>query len=374
MNEPNASSIPRRTTLYSRHVAAGARLVDFAGWEMPIQYRGIVAEHETCRGRVALFDVSHMGRLDLEGTGVAQWLDGLVTRRVTDAKVGRIRYSLVCREDGGVLDDILAYRLPTPEGSDAWSLVVNASNREKLLAWFGRHPAPNVRIVDRTFDTAMIAVQGPRALAVAATWLGWDPSTLAYYTGRIADHPVGRITVGRTGYTGEDGVELIVPAGVAEGVWDRLMEIGAPDGIAPAGLGARDTLRLEAGMPLYGHELTEERNAACAGLEFAIQGADRNFIGRDSIVAAKERGELPVRVGLRLADRRPVREGAEVRRGDATIGVVTSGTFSPTLQAPIAMAYVQADAAAVGSELSVDIRGSLHAARVVELPFYRRSV
>ena len=364
----------KTTPLHAWHASHGARLVPFAGWEMPVQYAGLVEEHLACRTAAALFDVSHMGRLDFVGGDVETWLDGLVTRRVVGMADGAVRYSLVCDESGGVLDDVLIYRLPTEDGRGQFSLVVNASNRDKLVAWFQRHGADGSRVglLDRTWETAMIAVQGPLALQVVSEWLGWDPSSLRYYTAVRGDSPVGSLLVGRTGYTGEDGVELVVNRASAERVWTELLALGESRGVKAAGLGARDTLRLEAGMPLYGHELNEQQSAADAGLDFAIQLKDREFVGSTALRAARSAGSGQRRVGLSLAGKRPAREGCSIVVEDRVVGIVTSGSPSPTLGYPIAMGYIESSLATIGLEVEVDIRGSRHGAQIVELPFYRR--
>jgi aminomethyltransferase len=361
-----------KTPLHQNHTDRNARMVDFAGWSMPVQYEGIVAEHLATRSGVTLFDVSHMGRLSFSGSKAATFLDRISTRSVTTIPEGRIRYSLICREDGGILDDVLIYRMASESGESQYSMVVNASNRSKIVDWLGQQPDV-CSLMDRTCETAMIAVQGPAALGVVARWLGWEPAEMPYYSGKNVHHPCGPITVSRTGYTGEDGVELIVEAGQASTVWETLMELGGEQQIRPAGLGARDTLRLEAAMPLYGHELGESIHAAQTGLDFAIQCKDRDFIGKQAILNAREKGGLPVRVGLELDGKRPAREGAEIYLENNKVGEVTSGTFSPTFSKPIAMAYVEGSAASLGTSLEVDIRGSRHAAVVVQLPFYQRT-
>jgi aminomethyltransferase len=295
---------------------------------------------------------------------------------------GKIRYSLVCNETGGILDDVLVYHLQEHAGGLYHLLVVNASNREKIAEWIQSHLAPqdDVRFSDRTTDTAMIAVQGPAALRIVEPIVGADLGGLGYYTG-VETTISGRLGIAsRTGYTGEDGCELIVPAEAAREVWEKVLAHGREAGAVAAGLGARDTLRLEAAMPLYGHELSEPIDPLTAGLGFAVNLEGREFIGRSALVAAKSRTDKPVRVGLALAGRRVPREhypvlasGRREPPESVAIGHVTSGTFSPTLQKPIAMAYVQPQFAGVGTEVAVDIRGSLEPARVVELPFYKRS-
>jgi aminomethyltransferase len=363
-----------RTALADWHGAHGGRMVDFAGWSMPVQYGSIVAEHQATRQRAGLFDVSHMGRLRVDGTGAAAFLDRLLTRKVAGMSPGRIRYSLVCNDGGGILDDILVYHLQEHGGGLYYLLVVNASNRRKISDWLSSHTraGEDVSVRDRTLQTAMIAVQGPAAIRCVEPLVGTDVGGLSYYTGietTICGHPS---LVSRTGYTGEDGCELIVPSEAAVAVWEQVLAHGRDAGAAAVGLAARDTLRLEAGMPLYGHELSEQINPLQAGLGFAVDFGGREFIGRAALVAAGQDRSLPVRVGLSLSGRRAAREHYAVLAAGETIGEITSGTFSPTLQLPIAMAYVAPRYSPVGTELAVDIRGSAEPARIVKLPFYKR--
>jgi aminomethyltransferase len=364
----------RRTPLADWHSAHHGRMVDFAGWSMPVQYGSIVEEHHATRRAAGLFDVSHMGRLRLDGPGSAALLDRLLTRKVEGMGPGKIRYSLVCNESGGILDDVLIYHLQEHAGSLYHLLVVNASNREKIVAWVERHlkSGDDVRFRDQTVETAMIAVQGPAALRIVEPIVGTDLGGLGYYTG-VETTICGHVGIAsRTGYTGEDGCELIVPAASALEVWEKILAHGQAAGAAAAGLGARDTLRLEAAMPLYGHELNEQIDPLTAGLAFAVNLEGRDFVGRAALVAAKQRTDRPVRVGLEMTGRRVPREHYPVLASGKSIGEITSGTFSPTLQKAIAMAYVQQSHAALGTELSVDIRGTLEPARVVKLPFYSR--
>ena len=351
-------------------------MVPFAGYEMPIQYQSIVQEHQACRTTAALFDVSHMGRLRFDGEGSEQLLDHLLTRRISGMDVGRVRYGLVCNESGGVLDDVLVSHLETPSGSRFHLMVVNASNREKIIQWITPHLAdfPNVTMSDRTDLTAMIAIQGPRAIDVCDKLFGkLDLAKLRYYRAVITEQFAKPVIVSRTGYTGEDGLELIVRAEDAKRVWENLMLAGRDEPFHPAGLGARDTLRLEAGMPLYGHELSESIDPLTAGLQFACNLEDRSFIG-DRALRQRAAEPLPKkRVGLELAGKRPAREGCAIVDAEGqTIGEVTSGAPSPTLGKPIAMAYVPTELAEPGTEVTIDIRGRGQAANVVPLPFYRR--
>jgi aminomethyltransferase len=359
-----------RTPLFDWHVAHQARMVEFGGWMMPVQYASIVDEHHATRKGVGLFDISHMGRLKFTGSGAAAFLDRLLTRRVVGMGAGKIRYSLVTNESGGILDDVLVYHL----SENHYLLVVNASNRPKIVGWVERHlpSAKDVQFADQTLETAMIAVQGPAALASVTNLVSAPLGEMEYYTGTSAKIVGVSGLASRTGYTGEDGCELIVPRDAALSVWEAVLNAGSARGAKPAGLGARDTLRLEAAMPLYGHELSEEIDPYRAGLSFAVN-LSHDFIGRNALSRLKDAPDQPVRVGLALSGKRVPREHYAVLQGGASVGAVTSGTFSPTLEKPIAMAYVRRDVAAVGTDLAIDIRGKSEPAQVVELPFYRRS-
>lgn len=363
-----------RTPLYDWHVARNARMVDFAGWSMPVQYSSIVEEHNATRNAIGVFDISHMGRLRFDGAGAAQFLDRLLTRRVVGIARGLVRYSLVTNEAGGILDDVLVYHLADADGTPFHLLVVNASNRAKIVAWVERHltDADNTTFRDQTVATAMIAVQGPRAIQALQPLVDARLADMQYYSGQVA-HIAGHAgIVSRTGYTGEDGCELIVAAEAATAIVERLFVAGDSLGIRPVGLGARDTLRLEAAMPLYGHELSESIDPYQAGLGFAVQPKDRDFIGAAALAELKGRPNQAQRVGLEMSGKRVPREHYAVLADGNPVGEITSGTFSPTLERAIAMAYVQPSAAKVGTDLAVDIRGRAEATRVVALPFYQR--
>jgi aminomethyltransferase len=355
-----------RTPLYDWHVANGGRLVDFAGWDMPVQYTTITQEHEAVRHAAGLFDISHMGRLSIEGGDAWALLQRVSTNDVATMKDGQIRYGLICNEAGGILDDVLVYWI-----APHWTMVVNASNREKILAWLDNHKEGlNARVIDRTAEWGMVAIQGPRAAAITAQLLP-DPEQLKYYTGKVVPIPAGSFTmVSRTGYTGEDGFEIIVRSEHLPKLVERMMSL--PDAPRPCGLGARDTLRLEAAMPLYGHELTEEIDPLQAGLAWAVKLDKGDFIGRDAIVKRSKDPALRRRVGLELDGKRIARESARVLADGPEVGKVTSGTFSPTLSKSIAMAYVEPERTGIGTQLEIDIRGKVEKARVVEMPFYRR--
>ncbi|MBN1912351.1 MAG: glycine cleavage system aminomethyltransferase GcvT [Pirellulales bacterium] len=382
MNTPSALA---RTPLYDWHCANGGRMIDFAGWSMPVQYGSIMDEHNTTRSAVGITDISHMGRLRFEGPGAAVFLAELLTRRVADMALGQVRYSLVTNEAGGILDDVLVGYYHNSYGQPYYVLVVNASNRLKIVKWIQDHlseerankPGEEILFTDVTSLWAMFAIQGPMSVELLQPLVDEDLAMMKYYRGAQAQilHPRAQRQggiVSRTGYTGEDGFELSVGATVATAVWEALLEQGKSLGVLPTGLGCRDTLRLEAGMPLYGHELSESINPIEAGLTFACHLVGYDFPGRDALLAIKDKPLSRVRIGLESTGRRVAREGAAILLNDQKIGEVTSGTFSPTLQRPIAMGYIGAEHAEVGREVLLDIRGRKESARIVELPFYSR--
>ena len=348
-------------------------MVEFAGWSMPVQYSSIIDEHHQTRKSVGIFDVSHMGRLYFEGDGADQLIDRLTTRRVMGVDCGKIRYSLMTNEQGGILDDVLVYHLADNAGRPFYMMVVNASNREKIVSWINSHlQEKDIQLLDRTLETAMIAVQGPTANEAVAKISEIDPSSLNYYTGTTTTLAGSQVILSRTGYTGEDGCEIICEAIDAEKIWNDVNELARQVGGGASGLAARDTLRLEAGMPLYGHELNESINAAQTDLRFAIQTKNRDFVGKSAILAARKSATLPVRIGLELEGRRAARENCTILIDDQVVGTITSGAFAPTVQKSISMGYIEPDHAGVGTEVVIDIRGKHHSAKVVELPFYQR--
>lgn len=354
-----------RTPLYDWHVQHGGRMVEFGGWDMPVQYSSIVEEHQAVRTAAGLFDISHMGRLSFDGGDAVAFIQHVYSNNAATMKDGQVRYGLICNESGGIRDDVLVYRWP--QGGPL--MVVNAGNREKIAAWLAEHQlSRDVRISDRTTATCMIAVQGPQALALCRGLTDAAPDQLAYYFAVQTTYQGTPCVLSRTGYTGEDGVELIVSAEKGLPLWQELLRRGGK----PCGLGARDTLRLEAAMPLYGHELSEEIDPFQAGLSWAVKMDKGDFIGRDALLRRREDATLPRRVGLELASRRAAREGSAVLCEGRTIGRVTSGTLTPTLNKAIAMAYVEPAFTAIGTVCIVDIRGKSEEARVVPLPFYRR--
>ena len=352
----------RSTPLAPAHVALKARMVPFAGYLMPVLYKGVVEEHRAVRRGAGLFDISHMARVDLTGPYALPLLEWTFANAVTPMRQGQVRYGCVCSEAGGVLDDVLVTRW----GAEDFAVVVNASNRDKILAhWAGFRDRFPAEVRDETDGTAMVAVQGPDAARLVASLLPGVSEAMKYYTAvrtSFAGHPA---TLSRTGYTGEDGFELTVPAAAGVHLWDTLAALGA----APCGLGARDTLRLEAGMPLYGHELNEETTPIEAGLGWATKLA-KPFSGRDGI---QNRPVTKTRVGLELAGKRAAREGSPILLGGEPVGVVTSGSYAPGLEKSIAMGYVPPGRAAIGTALEIDIRGTPTPATVVALPFYARA-
>ncbi|MBX5442045.1 MAG: glycine cleavage system aminomethyltransferase GcvT [Solirubrobacteraceae bacterium] len=345
-----------RTPLHDAHVAAGARLVPFAGWEMPVQYAGVRREHEAVRGAVGVFDVSHMGQIETSGPQATALLQRLVTNDVERVPVGGAQYALLCREDGGVLDDLFSYRL----AEDRWLTVTNAANHVRDLAWFRDHADGfDAEVRDAAADHAMLAVQGPRAREVVAALADGEPParmTAARLTVAGAD-----ALVCGTGYTGEDGVEILCAPADARALWDALLERGA----VPAGLAARDTLRLEAGYHLYGNDLMESRDPITASLGWAVK-EDTGFIGAEACRAVREAGPAERFVAFVM------KEGI-ARQGNAIAGggVVTSGTMSPSMGVGIGLAYVPAAQAEPGTELEIDVRGRRRRATVVTRPVYR---
>lgn len=361
----------RRTPLHEVHRRLGATLTDFAGWSMPVRYDSDLAEHHAVRQRAGLFDLSHMGEVEVTGPQAAEALDHALVGDLLKVADGRAKYTMLCAEDGGVLDDLVVYH----RAPDHYLVVPNAANAGTVVAALRRRCAPfDATVTDRGAETALLALQGPAAAGVLATMGVGGLDELRYYAGReqnVADTPVW---LARTGYTGEDGFELFVAASRAETLWEAVHEAGRVAEVVPAGLACRDTLRLEAGMPLYGHELTADRTPIDAGFGRIIALATgRDFVGRDALRAAEEAGPAQHLVGLLADGRRAPRAGYTVHDATGTaIGAITSGALSPTLGVPIAMAYVDVGHEHPGTTVTVDVRGTPLPAEVVELPFYRR--
>jgi len=360
-----------RTVLHDAHVHAGARMVEFGGWSMPLQYGPILEEAKFVRTGAGLFDLGHMGRVELVGPDAVAFADRVLTCFVEKIPVGAIRYGLVCRPNGNPIDDVLVYK-----GEDDVWLVVNASNRERVLEWFAEHRAGfDVEVRDHTEALGMIALQGPKAAStLAKVTSGLDLDELGYYRwaeGSFAGLPSARVS--RTGYTGEDGFEFYLPQNRVEHLWNALLEVGGED-VRPTGLGARDTLRLEAGMPLYGHEISDELNPIEAGLGFGVSLKKKkaHTIGFDVLTDVKANPTKQL-VGLETDGRRVPRQGGELFEGDDKVGFVCSGTMSPMLEKPIASAYVDLAHAEPGTVVDLDLRGKRQACTVREMPFFSRT-
>ena len=385
-----------RTGLFQTHVDSGAKMVPFAGWEMPLQYRGIFAEAKSVRSDAGIFDVSHMGRLFISGRQAEGLLDKLLTANVPALNDGRARYCMICNEQGGIIDDVVIARL----GEARYLLVCNAANRERVVEWTNTlmNDFPNVSMDDHTIDTCLIALQGPKAEAILLSLLGQaneelvrafeDTGAAAEGVGDILLSLMGQATmealtrpfgitgaavegkgaiVSRTGYTGEDGFELVVGAEQGPRVWGRLVELGA----SPCGLGARDVLRLEAGLRLHGTDMDAQTTPLEAGLGRYVH-MDGDFAGHDALVRQQESGLTRQLVGLSVRGRSVARHGYRLLHQGSPVGVISSGTFSPTLNASIAMGFVPPELAEAGQLLDVDIRGDMTEAEVVALPFYSR--
>jgi aminomethyltransferase len=357
----------KKTSLHDAHVRAGARMVPFAGWEMPVQYEGVRQEHVAVRTKAGLFDVSHMGEIETRGPRATEFLRHLLSNDIEKVAAGGAQYSLLCQEDGGVLDDLFTYRFPEA-GDDRYLTVVNASNAGADFAWFAKQAETwdGVEVTDRSPDYAMLALQGPKATSLIADFLE-DlelPDRFRFAEGTVAGAPA---LVCRTGYTGEDGVELLLSPADAESVWNALTEAGA----VPAGLGARDTLRLEVCYPLYGNDLSTERTPIEAGLKWAC-ALDKDFIGAERLREQAEQGTSEKLVPFVFTGAGIPRAGNPILAGGEPIGTTTSGTLSPCLEVGIGMGYVQADRSERGNEIEVDVRGKHRAARISAKPLYQK--
>jgi aminomethyltransferase len=363
----------KRTELFQWHVDNGARMVPFAGWEMPVQYpSGPVKEHKTTREAAGLFDIDHMGQIAVQGPEAEEFVNWIVTYDVSKMNLYDAHYALICYADGGTIDDLFVYRLPDPEIEDRhyFFLAINASNREKDIAWVAAQAKSfNVSVKDISDETYMIAFQGPQAPEIMDRLISADLTQMARFSAvqdQILDIP---ILLGRTGYTGEDGFELFFPAEHAVKVWEAILEEGKEEGVVPVGLAARDSLRFEPCMPLYGHELSPTISPVEARLTFAVS-FDKAFIGRDALL--KQKLEKPNRllVGFELVDRGLAREEYPVLSNGEEIGVVTTGMYSPTTSRYLGMALVKREFSKIGTDIEIQIRNKLVKARIIKRPFY----
>jgi aminomethyltransferase len=359
----------RRTPLYEVHRQLGAKVVPFAGWEMPVQYAGINPEHLAVRQGAGLFDIGHMGIFTVTGDGAEAFLDHMVPNKVAGLPAGKAVYSQLVRPEGGTIDDLIVYHVDP----GVYYVVVNASNSAKDWDWFIAHKPADVAMTDETERLTFLALQGPKAAAMApqlTTAAVTDLPSFGVMRAELAGSPA---IWARTGYTGEDGFELFVPVADAERIWTAILAAGAEFGIQPIGLGARDSLRLEAGLPLYGHELDEAITPLEAGLGWSVKLAKGEFIGRDALQAQKDAGVSRLLVGLTIVGKVIPRQGYLIFAGDDQVGEVVSGTLSPLRPEPIGMAFVRTDLAVAGTKLSLEVRGKRYPAEVVRLPFYRGS-
>jgi len=361
----DTSGKPIKTPFHKYHLQAGARMVEFAGFEMPIQYSGITEEHLAVRKNVGLFDLSHMGEFEVVGNDALTFLERVTTNSVAALQPGQIQYSCLPRPDGGIVDDLLVYRL-----ADRYMLVVNAANISKDYDWLQSQLSGDVKLSDRSLELALLAIQGPNAEKVTSEITDADIASMPYYSSAIIKIAGNQMLVSRTGYTGEDGFELYIPPQYTDATWNAVTEAGKRHGMKFIGLAARDSLRLEMKMALYGNDIDETTTPVEAGLSWIIN-FDKDFIGKD--VIAKQKAEKPSRrlVCLELEGRAFPRHGYDIFDGDTVVGKITSGTFSPSLQKPVALGYVPRDNAKSGSKLEVAIRNRRFTATVVKPPFYK---
>jgi aminomethyltransferase len=360
--------MPKRTPLYDTHRALGARLIEFGGWDMPVQYSGILAEHQAVRTKAGLFDLSHMGEVEVSGPRALEALQELVVTDVARIQLGQAQYSLMCYPDGGIVDDIIIYR----RAEDRFFVCVNAANISKDFEWMTQHNRAQATMVDHSDEYALIAVQGPSAPGIVQRLTSLNLAAVKRYwfaTGEVAGVTA---LIARTGYTGEDGVELFVAANQAVTVWNACLDAGQPDGIVPIGLGARDTLRLEAAYMLYGNDIDAQTTPLEAGLHRLVRFEKPAFIGREALLQQQAAGIRKQFVGLSMDEAGIPRHGYLLWHDGRQVGIITSGTQSPSLNVGIALGYVPPMCAAVGTSLTVEIRSRQVRAHVVARPFYRK--
>lgn len=365
----NSTTQPRRTPLAEEHISLGAKMVDFAGWYMPVQYQGLREEHLACRAGVGLFDVSHMGEIRIRGDKALATVEWLTSNHAGKLQEGQAQYSLLTNAEGGLVDDLIVYCLE--KGRD-YLLCVNASNTDKDFQWMLANNR-GAEIENESDQWGQIAVQGPNALKLVSRVLGPDVFNIPSFEFRHFDYRGGNLIVARTGYTGEDGVEVFVPASLTVALWKDFMAQGTDLGLSPVGLGARDTLRTEMKYPLYGHEIDDTTNPYAAGLGWVVKPEKKDFVGRDKIVAAKEAGLQRKLVGFKMLERGIARQGYKLMSLEGhEIGFVTSGTPSPSLNENIGVGYVDKQWATEGKQFNVDIRGRGVKAEIVSTPFVKK--
>jgi glycine cleavage system T protein (aminomethyltransferase) len=361
----------KRTPLYETHLALGARMVEFGGWEMPVQYTGILEEHHTVRNAAGLFDIDHMGQFDLIGVDALKYLQQMLSSDLSTLEMNEAKYALMCYDDGTCVDDTFVYRLPDmDETKPRYMVVVNASNREKDFAWMDAHRVGfKVDLQDVSEEYYMLAFQGPKAEEVLQRVESFDLSKIKYHHAREFGIGKERGLLARTGYTGEDGFELFVPASHGKHVWDAILDAGRNEGVKPIGLGARDSLRFEAKFALYGHEIDSNTTPVEAALGWACD-LNKEFIGRDALLKQKLEGAKKKLVGFEMVDQGIARKDYEIAKDGKPIGVVTTGMFSPTLKKNLGLGFVTPELAKLGTEFDVIVRGKPLKARVVKTPFY----
>lgn len=359
----------KKTPFYDLHVRAGARMIEFGGWLMPVYYRGIIEEHKKVREEVGLFDLSHMGEIEVSGSGALALVQKVTTNDASALRAGQVQYSVMCYPDGGAIDDILVYR-----GEDRYLLVVNASNAGKDFDWIKSHATGDAEVRELSDETALLAVQGPDSAALLSRLTSVPLQSLHYYHFTRGQVSGVECLISRTGYTGEDGFELFFDRRHAETLWDVLLEAGRNFDMEPIGLGARDTLRLEMGYALYGHELDPGTNPLEAGLGWVVAMDKGDFIGRESLAKARQKGLSRRLAGFKLSERGVPRAHCEVSRDGRVVGQVTSGSLSPSLGVGIGLCFVPPDLAKPGTQLDVVIRGKGVPAEVVRPPFVRPRV
>ncbi len=357
----------KKTPLYDQHVELGAKMVPFAGWVMPIQYSGVMEEHEAVRKRVGLFDISHMGEIFVRGAKARDFINQITTNNITKIGDGRCQYSVLCRESGAIIDDIISYQFSSVE----FMVVVNAANTQKDFEWFQKNAPLDVSVTNESDQYCQLAIQGPLAAHVLQPIIDLDLYRLGTFHFSKARVDGMEVIVSRTGYTGEDGYEIYGKATDAKKLWNLLLEKGEAHGILPIGLAARNTLRLEAAYSLYGQEITEETNPLETRLGWVVSLDKTSFIGKEALAAVKKNGATRQLIGIKMTENGIPRQGFKIFKDERDIGIVTSGTFSPTLREPIAICLVNDISLKSGDTIDVDIRGKKMKAKIVPLPFYK---